>query len=506
MRPIESDNLLEVEIIFKKSFLRGQKSDGVYSASRTLQKYSSFTAKANQKSDIERQLLEHQFVDRTPPCIISIRPKECITSKRWEIKMNQHEIDILRALMDYEAARTAPPENFPILPDIPAGRYTNPKFFDLERQHIWGKSWLFAAHIDEIPEPGTFMTWEQANQPVLIVHTEEEEIKAFYNVCSHRGAPVVREPRGKRLRLTCSYHGWSYSLDGDLKAIKDPQDFGDFDFSCRNLKGIRCERFGNLIFVNFDHSAVPLLEWLGPIATEWEEFQFDKCRLSARYSFDLNCNWKIAMEANTEVYHVPSVHPATVAPLLDHRRNVNTLYPGGHGRMVAPPPRKNTNEDSKSSRDVGARKEIETVSEIARTCIQSYGIFPNWVSQLTEFVLAPLLFWPNGINKSRLECWTLAPDWGEGDGPDYWTINRGESLCQILLEDTELGSQIQRSMESGGFTGVPLSYQEARIYHWNQHADHIIGIDQIPAELRVKQVIGEEWIHPHDPRLKHLPH
>ena len=93
--------------------------------------------------------------------------------------MNQHEIDILRALMDYEAARTAPPENFPILPDIPAGRYTNPKFFDLERQHIWGKSWLFAAHIDEIPEPGTFMTWEQANQPVVIVHTEEEEIKAL---------------------------------------------------------------------------------------------------------------------------------------------------------------------------------------------------------------------------------------------------------------------------------------------------------------------------------------
>ena len=95
------------------------------------------------------------------------------------------------------------------------------------------------------------------------------------------------------------------------------------------------------------------------------------------------------------------------------------------------------------------------------------------MSQLTEFVLAPLLFWPNGIDKCRLECWTIAPDWGDGEGPDYWTVNNGERLCDILLEDTEFGTQIQRSMESPGFKGVPLSYQEARIYHWNQNADQM---------------------------------
>ena len=77
------------------------------------------------------------------------------------------------------------------------------------------------------------MTWEQAGEPVVLVHTEAGEVKAFYNVCSHRGAPVVTEPKGKRLRLTCKYHGWSYSLDGDLKAIRDPEDFRDLDFSCR---------------------------------------------------------------------------------------------------------------------------------------------------------------------------------------------------------------------------------------------------------------------------------
>ncbi|MCH1579894.1 MAG: Rieske 2Fe-2S domain-containing protein, partial [Luminiphilus sp.] len=253
--------------------------------------------------------------------------------------MEQQEIQKLRALMEYEAARTEPPESFPHLPDIPAGRYTDQRFFELEQTEIFKKSWLFAAHLDEIPEPGCYMTWEQAGEPVVLVHTEQGEIKAFYNVCSHRGAPVVSEPKGKRLRLTCKYHGWSYSLDGELKAIKDPEDFRDLDFSCRSLRSVRCEAFGKFIFVNFDPEAISLLEWLGPIADEWREFQFDQCRLSARYSFDLDCNWKIAMEANTEVYHVPNIHPTTVAPLLDHRRNVNTLYANGHGRMVAPPPR-----------------------------------------------------------------------------------------------------------------------------------------------------------------------
>ena len=190
--------------------------------------------------------------------------------------------------------------------------------------------------------------------------------------------------------------------------------------------------------------------------------------------------------------------------MLDHRRNVNTLYANGHGRMVAPPPRIDEKQDAESTRDVGARAEIATVGEIARTCIQSYGIFPNWVSQLTEFVLAPLLFWPNGIDKCRLECWTIAPDWGDGEGPDYWTVNNGERLCDILLEDTEFGTQIQRSMESPGFKGVPLSYQEARIYHWNQNADQMIGLDRIPAELAVRQVIGEEWVHPNDPRVTEM--
>ncbi len=423
------------------------------------------------------------------------------------------DIDTLHALMEFEAARQAPPRGFPQLPDLPGGRYTDPRFYDLEQQHIWRKSWLLASHVDEVPEPGCFRLWEMAGQPVLIVHADGGGINAFYNTCRHRGAPIVTETAGRRPRLVCKYHGWTYSHEGELLAVRDPEDFTGLDFSCRGLKRIRCERFGNLIFVNFDEEAPGLLEWLGPVADEWQEFQFDRCRLAARHVFDLNCNWKVAMEANTEVYHVRSIHPKTVAPIVDDRRNVNTLYRNGHGRMIAPMPKASSAREGHGAPaarsapegfERASGPEIDTVGEIGRTCTQSYGIFPNWVSPLSHRGIPPLLFWPNGINRCRLETWSMTLDWGDGPAPDFWTVNNGESLNAVLLEDTQFGEWIQKSIESYGFDGIPLSYQEARIYHWNQWADRMIDIDNVPPELRVAQVIGDEWLYPNDPRIAQL--
>ena len=414
--------------------------------------------------------------------------------------MNEQQISTLKRLMEYEAARTEPPVGFPHLPDLPAGRYTDQRFYELEKEHLWRKSWLFAAHIDEIPDAGSYMLWENAGQPVIIVHGDDGEIYAHYNTCRHRGAPIVTEKSGRKVRLTCKYHGWTYTHQGELVSVRDPEDFTDLDFSCRSLIPVRCERFGNLIFVNFDENCISLLEYLGPIADEWAEFQFDKLRLAARHTFVLNCNWKIAMESNTEVYHVKSIHPNTVAPALDDRRNVNSFYANGHGRMVAPRP-KGGNQNS--SIELPELPEIETVGEIGRTCTQSYGIFPNWVSPLSHRAVPPLLFWPISINQTLFETWTMVPDWGDGERPDYWTVNDGERLNDVLLEDTEFGEAIQKSMESYGFKGVPLSYQEARIYHWNQQTDRVIGAENIPPELQVEQVMGEEWIYPNDPRVKY---
>lgn len=418
--------------------------------------------------------------------------------------MDQAEVAKIRALMEYEAARTAPPRAFPRLPDLPGGRYTDPRFAELERDHLWRKSWLLAAHMDEIPRAGSFKLWEMAGQPIVLVHARSGAVNAFYNTCSHRGAPVVTKESGRSARLTCKYHGWVYDDEGQLCSIRDAEDFADLDFSCRSLRKVRCERFGKLVFVNFSAEGPSLAEWIGSIAQEWEEFRFDAIRLVDHQVWDLDCNWKIAMEANMEVYHVPNIHPTTVAVGLDHRRNVNSFYPHGHGRMIAPGWDKSEGSSYRAARIDGVeRLMFDGVGEIGRTCTQSYNLFPNWVSPLAPQGYFVLNFWPNGLNRSKMEVWWFGPDWGEGPRPDYWdtTITY---LDSVLREDTEFGVWIQKSQESYGFAGVPLSYQEARIYHWHQAADALIGAEQIPPELRVAPVMGPEWIMPNDPRVDEM--
>jgi phenylpropionate dioxygenase-like ring-hydroxylating dioxygenase large terminal subunit len=418
--------------------------------------------------------------------------------------MQPADVATLRALMEYEASRKAPPASFPAMPDIPGGRYTDPRFDQLEHEHLWRKSWLLAGHMDEIPRAGSFKLWEMAGQPIVLVHARSGEVNAFYYTCSHRGAPVVTKPSGRSARLTCKYHGWSYDDEGQLKSIRDPEDFEGLDFSCRALRKVRCERFGKLIFVNFSADGPDLAEWLGPIADEFAEFRFDQIRLIDQFVWDLDCNWKIAMEANMEVYHVPNIHPTTVAVGLDHRRNVNSFYRHGHGRMVAPGWDNSEGSSYRAANVDGISKiEIPGISEIGRTCTQSYNLFPNWVSPLGPTGYFVLNFWPNGPTRSKMEVRWFGPDWGEGPPPEYWETTM-RYLDSVLLEDTEFGKWIQKSQESYGFEGVPLSYQEARIYHWHQSADAIIGPENIPPELRVAPVLGEEWIMPNDPRLDEI--
>jgi hypothetical protein len=143
------------------------------------------------------------------------------------------------------------------------------------------------------------------------------------------------------------------------------------------------------------------------------------------------------------------------------------------------------------------------VGEIARTCTQSYGVFPNIVTPLNAGRSRCCSSGQTAIDRSRMDVWWVGPDWGAGDKPEGWS-EVVANFNKVLEEDTEFGAWIQKSHASYAFESVPLSYQEARIYWWNQSADALIGPENIPPELRVAPVIGEEWIYPSDPRLAHL--
>jgi len=403
-----------------------------------------------------------------------------------------HETATLRQLIEFERARTAPPDGFPAFPDLPGKRYTDPHFYALEREHLWRKSWLFAGHLDEIPEAGCYKLFDSAQQSVVLLHADDGEVRAFYNTCRHRGAALVREPYGKGGKLVCGYHGWVYDHSGSLIALRDERDFVGLDKSCRSLYPVRIERFGKFLFVNFDADARPLAEEFAAFLPQWRQFQFESLRFVKKDRFELNCNWKIAMEANMEVYHVPSIHPTTVSPLLDHRGNVNTLYAGGHGRMVAPSRAQRGQNESFDD-----RPEIETVGEIARTCTLSFNLVPNLVSPMSAKGFPIMAFWPTGLNTTTLEVSWYGKDWAPADKPNAWDLYPS-FFNDVVAEDTQFGNWIQKSVESYAYDGVPLSYQEARIYHWHQAIDAIIGVERIPQSLRVAPVIDDGWLYPRD--------
>ena len=180
--------------------------------------------------------------------------------------MKQELMDRIREDMRYEFARPGPPEGFPAFPDIPTGRHTSQAFYELEQAHVWPNVWVLAGRENEIPHPGDYLLFDKLGVPLLVIRGRDGVVRCFFNTCRHRGAPVVREAQGNADRLRCQYHSWTYDTAGNLISVPDERDFVDLRRDERALNQVRCEIFGGWIFINQDPDAMPLLEWLGPVA------------------------------------------------------------------------------------------------------------------------------------------------------------------------------------------------------------------------------------------------
>ncbi len=382
--------------------------------------------------------------------------------------------------MKYEAARTEPPGEFPHLPDIPSGRYVDPAFLALEREHVWRKSWLYACHMDDLPSAGSFVLVRPTGSPIVVVRDAAGEVRAYYNTCRHRGAPLVREAKGCAQGFTCAYHGWTYGLDGRLINLRDKRDFVGLDTSQRSLTPVRCERFYNWVFVNEDPDAEPLATHFEPFTEYFKQFQPDEWRFVAKDSFDVACNVKVLLDAFLEVYHLKSIHQNTVDRFLDHRGTSIALYRRGHSLMVTP----NRRPDWVDPGTKGMRR-VETATEISAKNNPSFNFFPNLVVPVDPTGAPFLLFWPTSDTTMRIECHWFAPDWGGGERSPLWET-RIANFNRILDEDLQFAAAIQESVMSAGFRGIPLNYQERRIYHWHEELDRRIGVERVPAHLRVQ--------------------
>lgn len=389
-----------------------------------------------------------------------------------------------RRAMDFERARSCPPEGFPAFGDIPGTRYVDKDFLELERERMWKRAWLYAGHADQLPRRGSWFLTRNNGAPIIVVRDLKNQVRAYYNTCQHRGAPLVKEEAGEGRGFVCGYHGWSYTLEGELTAVRDKRDFVDLDFSCRSLASVRCESIGKLIFLNEDPDAEPLLEHIGPMAAELTQYRLDELRLVDVKRYPVACNVKVLLDAFLEVYHLKSIHQNTVDRFLDHRGMFVTLWPKGHSRMVTP----NRRPDWVDPGTIGMPV-VEGVTPIPADNNVSYHIYPNFVMPPSPSGIPILQFWPVDDRNCEVVSSWIAPDYDPGSPNPLWE-KRIANWNRILDEDLQFAPQIQESLKSKGFKGMPLNYQERRIYHWHEELDRRIGLNAVPEAARVKQVLA----------------
>lgn len=220
---------------------------------------------------------------------------------------------------------------------IPTSRYTSTEFLAREIELVWKRVWQMACRSDEIAEPGAYLEYVIADQSYLVVRQPDGSVKAFHNVCRHRGN-TLRTGCGQVDELRCRYHHWCWSVDGSLADIPDRHLFGTaqapLDDAAYRLGEIACDEWGGFVMVNPDPEAPPLLEFLGPVAEQLAPYRFEDMAQLTYIETELSCNWKVAVEAFIEVYHVQGIHPQLL-PMLD---DVNTAFEilGPHSRMIVP--------------------------------------------------------------------------------------------------------------------------------------------------------------------------
>jgi len=204
---------------------------------------------------------------------------------------------------------------------VPLDAVRDPAVYEAEREKIFRRTWLKVATTTELPGIGDYKVKELpvADASVLIVRGKDNKIRAFHNVCTHRGNKVVPTTefetfgRSRAGVVTCRFHGWVFGTDGPLRSVPMEEGFGKLDKSCLGLREIACDIWEGFVFINFaDEPEQSLLDYLGDFATLFGGYPYEESTTIFRYSTVLDCNWKVALYAFSEGYHVPTIHAGSL--------------------------------------------------------------------------------------------------------------------------------------------------------------------------------------------------
>ena len=223
-------------------------------------------------------------------------------------QQQQVRADFLRQLADGRLDR--PTDSGSGLPNL---CYTSEDFYQLEQAVLFHDNWVFAGFAHQIAHKGDQLPVEIAGQPVVLVRDQDNQVRALHNVCRHRGARLVNEPRNAG-KFVCPNHAWSYGLDGRLLARPhfhggEKHDVNKAPCHRADLVSIRCEVWHDWIFVNLSGQAEDFESLLAPIESRLEGYDFSTLKFAQSLAFEINANWKLALENFIEPYHVFSCHP-----------------------------------------------------------------------------------------------------------------------------------------------------------------------------------------------------
>jgi choline monooxygenase len=316
---------------------------------------------------------------------------------------------------------------------LPWSWYTDPAVLQLERERIFRRSWQYVGHLGDVPEPATFFATAVGNVPVVVVRDREDDLRAFLNVCRHRGS-IVCEGSGQRETLQCPYHAWTYGLDGRLITAPRGNKEGGIEKGELGLVPLRLGTWGPLIFVNPDPDAAPLEEFLDGVPERIADagIDLDGLRFLQRSESELACNWKVSAENFLECYHCPTAHPGFSA-VMDVSVDAYLLETSA-GRMTQHgPPR------------AEPRGAYDPTGEVERG--QFHLLFPGTVINVMpgrpNFSIGPI------VPRAPESTFRFLDYFVDPEADEAWIEESLAFDAQVGAEDSVLIERVQAGMRAG---------------------------------------------------------
>ncbi len=364
---------------------------------------------------------------------------------------------------------------------VPIEPYISPAYFELERERLFRRVWLNVGREEAIPEAGNFLVQplEVGRTSIVVVRGRDGRVRAFHNVCSHRSNKLVWEPQGTCSALSCRFHGWTYSPEGELMFVPDEAQFFDLDKSAHGLTPVAVDTWQGFIFIHLDPEPEEgLRDYLGEFGDRLEDYPFARNSTTCfAWQTEIKANWKVVKDAFQETYHVAFVHSGSNPDTLTSPSNPYChgydfeLYPRHHRMTVVGNPEHQPGAVESVARRVGGAFVRSNFSQTPSTSrapwLDMNVIFPNFFVDTAAVYYFTYHMWPLAVDRTRWEVRLYAPqaaNAGQRFSQEYSKV----MLRDALMEDAGTLEETQAVLASGAKTHFILQDQELLIRH-DQH-------------------------------------